>query len=170
MELFFLCSKIFVVRIIDVSMGTIATILTIKGKKLLASIIGFIQILLWFLIVKEALNTQETSILVAISYALGFATGTYLGAYISEKYISGNFGVQVITSNKGLINLLRKEGFGLSAIDIISEDENSKKYMLFIEIEKSKFDKLRKLIKRIDKNAFVVVNETKEVYNGYFQK
>ena len=45
-----------------------------------------------------------------------------------------------------------------------------KKYMLFIEIEKSKFDKLRKLIKRIDNKAFVVVNETKEVYNGYFQK
>ena len=66
MELLFLCLKIFFVRIIDVSMGTVATILTVKGKKILASVIGFIEILLWFLIVKEALNTDETSILVDI--------------------------------------------------------------------------------------------------------
>ncbi len=169
MELLFLCLKIFFIRIIDVSMGTVATILTVKGKKILASVIGFIEILLWFLIVKEALNTDETSILIAISYALGFATGTYFGGYISEKFISGNFGVQVITSNKKLINILRKEGFGLTAIDILSEDE-VEKYMLFIEIDKTKFINLRKIIKKYDKNAFVVVNETKEVYNGYFQK
>ena len=42
--------------------------------------------------------------------------------------------------------------------------------MLFIEIDKTKFINLRKIIKKYDKNAFVVVNETKEVYNGYFQK
>lgn len=170
MALFILCMKIFIVRIIDVSMGTVATILTVKGKKFLASVIGFIEILLWFLIVKEALNTDETSILIAISYSLGFATGTYIGGYISEKFISGNFGVQVITTNKELIKFLKEEGFGLTAVDILSEDYTSKKYMLFIEIDKTKFSSLRSLIKKYDKNAFVVVNETKEVYNGYFQK
>lgn len=170
MSLFILCMKIFIVRIIDVSMGTVATILTVKGKKFLASVIGFIEILLWFLIVREALNTDETSILVAISYALGFATGTYIGGYISERFISGNFGVQVITGNKKLIPFLKKAGFGVTVVDIMVEDESQKKYMLFISIDKTKFESLRKLIKKYDKNAFVVVNETKEVYNGYFPK
>ena len=63
MELFILCVKIFFVRILDVSLGTVRMIITVKGNKLVASLIGFFEILVWFLIVKEALNTTETSIL-----------------------------------------------------------------------------------------------------------
>lgn len=170
MELFILCVKIFFVRILDVSLGTFRTIITIKGKNFWASLIGFIEVFVWFVIVKEALNTENTSIIVGISYALGFATGTYIGGILSERYIKGTFGVQVITANHDLIPFLRKNGFGLTAIDIISEDEKSKKYMLFIEIDKTKFETLKKLIKQYDKTAFIVVNETKQVYNGYFSK
>lgn len=170
MELFILCLKIFLVRILDVSLGTFRTIITIKGKNFLASVIGFIEVFVWFVIVKEALNTESTSIIVGVSYALGFATGTYLGGILSDRYIKGTFGIQVITANHNLISFLKKNGFGLTAIDIISEDENIKKYMLFIEIDKSKFDVLKKLIKQYDQKAFIVVNETKQVYNGYFSK
>lgn len=170
MDLFLLCIKIFCVRILDVSLGTVRTIITVKGKNLLASIIGFVEVFVWFVIVKEALNTDNTSIVVAISYALGFATGTYIGGILSDKYIKGNFGVQVITGNSKLSGYLKQNGFGLSIVDVISEKEHIKKYMLFIEIDKSKFDYLKKLIKKYDENAFVVVNETKKVYNGYFQK
>ena len=170
MELFILCLKVFFVRIIDVSMGTCRTIVTVKGKKLLASLIGFFEVFIWFVVVKEALNTDSTSIFIALSYAGGYATGTYIGSYLSEKLIKGNFGVQVITSKRDdeLIAFLKKSGFGVSVIDVRSEKEHNEKYMLFIEIDKVKFNDLKKIIKKYDPNAFVVVNETKEVYNGYF--
>ncbi len=170
MELFILCLKVFFVRIIDVSMGTCRTIVTIKGNKLLASLIGFVEVFVWFVVVKEALNTESTSLFIALSYAGGYATGTYLGSAISEKFIKGNFGVQVITSKRDdeLVAFLKKNGFGVSVIDVRSEKEQNEKYMLFIEIDKVKFNDLKKLIKKYDPNAFVVVNETKEVYNGYF--
>ena len=170
MELFILCLKVFFVRIIDVSMGTCRTIVTIKGNKLLASLIGFVEVFVWFVVVKEALNTESTSLFIALSYAGGYATGTYLGSAISEKFIKGNFGVQVITSRRDdeLVAFLKKNGFGVSVIDVRSEKEQNEKYMLFIEIDKVKFNDLKKLIKKYDPNAFVVVNETKVVYNGYF--
>lgn len=170
MELFILCLKVFCVRIIDVSMGTCRTIVTVKGKKILASLIGFFEVFIWFVVVKEALNTDSTSIFIALSYAGGYATGTFIGSSISEKFIKGNFGVQVITSKKDdeLVAFLKKNGFGVSVIDVRSEKEHNEKYMLFIEIDKTKFNDLKRLIKKFDPNAFVVVNETKEVYNGYF--
>lgn len=172
MELLMLCLKVFCVRIVDVSMGTFRTIVTVKGKKLLASMIGFIEVFIWFVIVKEALNTESTSLFIALAYAGGYATGTFLGSTLSEKFIKGNFGVQVITSKKDdeLVALLKKSGFGVSVIDVRSEKEQNEKYMLFIEIDKVKFDDLKKLIKKYDPNAFIVVNETKKVYNGYFTK
>lgn len=172
MELLILCLKVFFVRIIDVSMGTFRTIVTVKGKKLLASAIGFVELFIWFVIVKEALNTESTSLFIALAYAGGYATGTYIGSTLSEKFIKGNFGVQVITSKRDdeLVAFLKQNGFGVSVIDVRSEKEQNEKYMLFIEIDKAKFENLKKLIKKYDPNAFIVVNETKQVYNGYFTK
>lgn len=164
-----LCLKVFCARILDVSFGTVRTVLTVKGKKGYASIIGFIEVLIWFIIVQEAINTDESSILVAISYAGGFATGTYLGGFISQKLIPGNFGVQIVTSiqNSSMVEILRKEGYAVSVIDVKGQQEE--KLMLFIEIDKNKFDHLQSVVKSIDERAFLVVNETKIVQNGYFK-
>lgn len=167
MNLLMLCIKIFFVRILDVSMGTLRTIITIKGKSLYASIVGFIEIFIWFVIVKEALNTDETSIFIAISYALGFATGTYIGGKLSNKFISGNLSVQIITKNLNLSNVLRENGYGVSVIDVEGIDKSQNKLMLFVEINSKKLNKLQKLIKEFDEQAFVVVNETKLVQNGF---
>lgn len=171
MTLFLLCLKIFFVRIIDVSLGTVRTLITVKGRTLLASMVGFIEIFVWFVIVKEALNTTETSLWIAIAYSLGFATGTYIGGYLSDRFIKGNFGVQVVTSNNNhkLIDVLRSEGYAVSVIDVKGQDKANEKYMLFIEIQKNNFEHLKRLIHSIDKKAFIVVNETKYVQNGYIK-
>ena len=40
--------------------------------------------------------------------------------------------------------------------------------MLFIEVDKKHLNNLKNIIKQIDNNAFMVINETKYVENGYF--
>lgn len=167
MELLLLCLKVFFARILDVSMGTFRTIITVKGKNFYASLVGFIEILIWFLIVKEVLNTDNNSIWIAISYSLGFATGTYLGGILSNKFISGNLTVQIITDNASkLVNTLRDEGYAVTVIDVKGKEE-TEKFMLFIEINNKNLTHLQKLVKEIDYDAFMVVNETKYVQNGF---
>ena len=143
----------------------------VKGKTKLASLIGFIEVLIWFLVVKEALNTDINSIWIAVSYAGGFATGTFIGGFLSNKFIKGNFGVQVILSKNDnkVVNTLREEGYAVSVIDVKGQDEVNEKYMLFIEIDKRNFEHLRGLIKKLDPTAFIVVNETRMVQNGYIK-
>lgn len=172
MNLIFLCIKIFFVRILDVSLGTIRSIVTIKGQIKVASIIGFIEVFVWFVVVKEALNTTNNSIFIAISYALGFATGTYIGGLISNRFIKIKLGITAILSKKDneLVKMIRKNGFAVSFIDVKGQNLLDSKYMLFIEIESDRYNELTKLIKNLDNNAFIVVNETKYVHNGYFAK
>ena len=162
MTIVFLCVKIFFVRIIDVTLGTVRTIFTVKDKVFFASIIGFFEVLVWFLIAKEALDTDIDSVYIGIFYALGFACGTYIGGKISRRVIKGNFSVEVITS--------KATGFGVSVMNINQKEDEPLKYMFFMEIESNKFDKLHKIIKRYDKRAFIVVNESKTVVNGYFSQ
>ncbi len=170
MEVLLLCLEIFFVRIFDVALSTVRTIITVKGKTVLASIIGFIEVLIWFLIVREALNTDYSSFLVGMSYAGGYAVGTLVGGFFSEKLISGNLTVQVILSsaNDEVVSFIRKNGFAVSVLDVKGQDD-VKRYMLIIEIKKKEITSLRKLIKELDDKAFIIVNETKMVQNGYFR-
>lgn len=170
MNTLFLCIKIFFVRVTDVSLGTIRTIVTVKGKRALAALIGFIEVLVWFTVAQEALNSTDQSLLIGIFYAGGFSAGTFLGSFLSAKFIRGNLGVQVITSqrNEGMIEELRKNKYAVSVINIEGHDKEDEKYMLFIEIETSRLSHLQRLIKKLDEKAFVVINETKYVQNGYF--
>lgn len=171
MNILILCLKIFFVRIIDVSLGTVRTIITVKGRRVVASMVGFVEVFVWFLIVREALNTDEVSIWIAVSYSLGFATGTYIGSTLSDIFISGTLGVQVVTSNSddNIINILRKNGYALTVLPVEGMNDDNSKYMLFIEIDKKRFNDLKRLIKSLDEKAFIVVNETKFVQNGYFK-
>lgn len=172
MSVFLLCIKIFFIRIIDVTLGTIRTIYTVKDKNLTASSIGFFEVLVWFIIAKEALDTNSSSILVGISYALGFAAGTFIGGKISTKVIKGTISVQIIT-NKATntwLDELRENGYAVSVMDIREKDNEPKKYMFFMEISTNEFDKVHRIIKKHDKNAFIVVNESKFVVNGFFKR
>lgn len=171
MELFFLCLKIFLARICDVSIGTVRIIFVSKGRSFMASLVGFIEVAIWFSVAKDALNGATNSPWIMIAYAGGYACGTYLGTKISNKFVKGNLGVQVVTSdnNHTIIDEIRKEGYAVSVIDVKGKDMETGKYMMFIEINKKHFDHLSELIKKLDPKAFIVVNETKYVQNGYIK-
>lgn len=169
MTLALLCIKIFCARICDVSLGTIRTIFTVKGRNIIASLIGFIEICIWFTIVREALNTNETSILIMVSYAGGYATGTFIGGRLSNKLIKTNFTVQVITDKYELANILREKGYAVTILNAQGQAREKNKYMLYIEVRNKSFMKLQEFIKENDEKAFIVVNETKFVQNGFLK-
>lgn len=168
MTLFLMCIKIFIARLIDVSLGTFRTINTVKGRDLIAALIGIVEITVWFLVVKEALNTDNNSVWIVASYALGFAVGTYIGGKISKIFIKSNLEVQVILSNKddSVVEKIRKSGYGVTAIEV--KGTKNTKYMLYIQIRDNTLEKLKNIVRKLDNKAFIVVNETKYVENGYF--
>ena len=93
-----LCVKIFFCRILDVSLSTVRTILSVRGKTLQATAIGFFETLVWFLIVREALASDAGGLALAVSYAGGFAAGTFVGGQLANLLIKGDLTLQVITS------------------------------------------------------------------------
>ena len=167
----FICLKIFFARIIDVTLGSIRTILMVKGKSIISAIIAFLEVLIWFVVAKEALVTTIDSILIPIFYSAGYATGTLLGTYLSNNLINGIIGLQVITdkNNRKLIDKIRDEGFGISIINLKNCYKQQEKEMLFIQLSKKRLKALIRIIKDIDSNAFIVMNETKYIQNGFIK-
>ncbi|MGN1379466.1 MAG: DUF5698 domain-containing protein [Bacilli bacterium] len=163
-----LCLQIYFARILDVTLSTIRTFYTLKGKTIFSSILSFFEVLVWFLVARQALNVDLDSLWIPISYSLGYATGILIGSFISNNFIKGIENVTIITKKKNdiLINTLRNNGFGISIIDLKNDFDNIKKQMLIIEVDKRYLKKLVKIVKSIDKDAFISISETKQIENG----
>ncbi|MBO5141905.1 MAG: DUF2179 domain-containing protein [Clostridia bacterium] len=174
MQIFLLCLKIFFCRIIDVSMATFRTVITVKGKNTIAALIAVVESLIWFLVIREALsfetaNFSET-LIIAIAYSLGFAAGTFIGGALSKK-ITGNIEVQVVTSSKdnSIITKLQEAGFAITVTSSEATQFSGEKYLLFSVMKSTKLDEFKKLVYELDKNAFIMVAETKYMYNGFIK-
>ncbi len=165
----FLCLKIFFARILDVSIGTVRTMLMVKGKTVVMTILAFFEVFIWFIIAREALVTDVKSIMIPISYSLGYATGTLLGSYVSNRFIKGIVGLEVVINkeNKKLLSLVRKHGYRVSVIDLKDDYEGNKRYMLYFQINNKNLNKLITLIKKNDPCPFIAVRDTKTVFNGF---
>lgn len=164
MTTIFLCLEIFIARILDVSIGVIRTVELVKDNTIKAVILAFFEVLIWFLVAREALTSTDLNLIVAIFYSLGYACGTLLGSFLSKRLIKGSVGVQVISSifNLKNINIIKRAGYGISSLKL----DNNKR-MLFIEVDKKRLKELLHLINKIDNKSFITVSETKYVSNGF---
>ena len=174
-ELLILCLKILVCRIIDVSLATIRMVVIVKGKTLLSAIIALVEGLVWFLIVREALLFEAVGVakfIIAVAYSGGFAIGTYVGGILSKKFVKGMVQVQVVTSEKNdkMLEDVRNAGYALTVVDINASQFSPEKYMLFSEMSNTELNNFKKLIYKLDEKAFIMVHETKYVFNGFFKE
>ncbi len=134
------CLEIFFARIIDVSISTFRTMIMVKKKSFIIPILAFCEVFIWFIAARKALNTEINSIMIPICYSLGYATGTYMGGFLSRKFIKNINTIEVTTkrNNKSLINSLRSRGLALSIIELKDSYNNESKDLIIIEI-KSKY-------------------------------
>lgn len=152
-----LCFKIFLSRILDVSLSSVRTMFVVKCNKIMASLIAFVEIFIWFYAAKEALVSNSTSLCIVVSYALGYATGTFIGTLINEKFISGIYSLKV--SLKGVNEKMIKK-LNLICLDVVNLKGESKD-ILFLEVDKKNYKELVNNIYKIDKSASIVINDAK---------
>lgn len=176
MELFLLCLKVFFCRIIDVSMASYRTVVMVKGKSLIASLIALVEGLIWFLVVREALNFTSSSFIqtlyIALAYAGGFSVGTFTGSWIASRFTGGLVQAQVVMTSKNdeVIKKIQEAGYALTIVTTNATTFSGEKYMFFSEIKQSQITAFKNLIQTLDEKAFVMINETKHVINGFIKK
>ena len=158
--------SIFILKTFESFMSTISTIYVVNGKRLKASLFGFIQVIFWFIIIKQALD--DNNYFIAFTYAGGYSLGTYLGSLLTDNLFKRKLLVQIITNNKEIIDLLKNNGYSGSITKSIGlyGQEN---FIIHSIINGKKRNEIVKLINSVDNNCFVLINENKEIINGYFK-
>ncbi len=102
----------------------------------------------------------------------GFAAGTFIGTIVAGKLAGGMVQAQVVLTSKNdeLIKEVQNAGFAITVLTSNASKYSGEKYMIFSEIKHSKLNEFVNLIHKLDSKAFVTINETKYVYNGFIKK
>jgi uncharacterized protein YebE (UPF0316 family) len=162
---YLLVPLIFLARVSDVSLGTFRTIVVFRGNKLLASFIGFFEIIIWLAAASQVLTNLDQWYL-ALAYASGFAVGNYVGITIESRFAIGNELVRCISFNRDILAAkLRNEGFKVVSFDGDMGEVHPVELLFIIE-KRRNVPALIRLIKALDPTAVYSVSDVKSVYDG----
>lgn len=109
---------IFLLRVCDVSLGTVRLLLVTRGARLPASLLGFVEVLIWITAAGAAIRNL-TSPLHLVGYAGGFGTGTWVGMWLEERIPLGTATVQAFCRGQqsGVSEALRAAGLGVTEVE-----------------------------------------------------
>ena len=152
-------------RICDVSIGTMRTILVVQGKKYYAGLAGMIEVLIWVFAIRYIFQNLD-EVINLFGYAIGFGIGNILGITIEQKIGLGFAQLNIISrsASEKIIELLRKEKYGVTVLPALGV---TGQLSIIVVIVPRKFQKkLIKLIESIDSNAFITVQHSLP-YRGF---
>jgi len=159
---------IFLARICDVSIGTLRIILVARGQKVIAPLLGFVEVLIWIIAIGQIMENLDNW-MCYLFYALGFATGNYIGMVIEEKIAMGIVGLRLVTAKPAteLIVALSEKGFGHTHMD--AQGATGAVHVLFITVSRKHLKELLTIINEYNPGAFYTVEDIRFVNKGVFQ-
>ncbi|WP_321368997.1 DUF2179 domain-containing protein [uncultured Desulfuromusa sp.] len=157
---------VFLARILDVSIGTLRIIFVAKGLKGLAALLGFFESLIWLLAVAQVMQNL-TSWQTYIAFALGFASGNYVGILLEERIALGNLLIRVITRKEAneLVHVLWDSGYGVTSID--AQGETGPVKVIFSVVKRKNLAKIIAIIKKYNPQAFYTIEDMRYVTGNY---
>jgi len=157
---------IFVLRLTNVAMATVRTLLVVRGQRYIAALIGFFEVLIFILAISKVI-LEMGNVWNILGYCAGFAVGTIVGMALEDRLALGFSMVRIISKNKWLeiTQTLRREGFG--ATQVIGEGKDGPVGIIYSMVRRKQVPKVIGLCEGLDRQAFITVEEAGQVYRGY---
>lgn len=166
-QVWILAFIIFVIRVISIAMDTLRFMLTIRGKKTIAWVLGFIQSVLYVVIMGVVLDNLE-NVLNIIAYSAGFATGNTIGMMIEQKLAIGFSHVSIVSKLHGLAlaESLRNRDYAVTEIPARGKD--GVVYLLNLTVKRKSVPDVESFVLSIDPEAFITVEDITPMRSGYW--
>lgn len=159
---------IFIAQVTIVSLATLRIIYLSKNLRITVALIGFFEVLLWLFSVATIVQNL-TNPLYYFAYALGFATGNYLGVVIEGKLASGIRLIRIITKKRAtkLIKALKKEKCRIT--NVVATGEGFKQVnVLYVIVKRKNLPLVASIIRYFHPKSFFSVEEINYLDEGAF--
>ena len=155
------CLLIVGARILDVSLGTIRTIMVVQGRRRIAVFLGFFEVLIWVTVVSGVIAHIKEQPIYPIAYAIGFALGNYVGMTIEAKLAIGRQVVRVFTREGDMMAArLRDAGYRVTTFEGHGRDGPVQE--LFIEVVRRHASNVIAEARALDERCYYMVDDVRQ--------
>lgn len=165
----FVCIIICAAKIIEITIQSLKTCMMVKGQRLKAAGLGFVECAIWGLVISTIISTLGDNLLLLLFYCIGYATGLFLGSTIENKIALGTSNLELIASDEStekITEYLKSNNRGYTVFE--GHGSIDKMNMIFIVLPRKETPRVLKEIKKsCDSKVFVVASEVSKYAGGY---
>ncbi|MEN9358981.1 MAG: hypothetical protein RL095_516 [Verrucomicrobiota bacterium] len=153
-------------RVADMSLGTVRTLVMVRGFRNIATCLAFFEVIIWLLVARRVLR-EDAAWWELLAYAAGFAAGIWLGSRFEGRLALGNEFVRIVSWEQGpkLAALLRDAGHRV--IELQGRMENERPIdILQLVVPRRELPALLSLVRSSDPSAFYTTSDVKSIHLG----
>ena len=163
------CFLICAAKILEITIQSLKTCMMVKGQRLKAAGLGFIECIIWGLVVSGVIGTLGDNPLRLVFYCAGYAAGLFLGSTIEGKIALGTSNLELIASDDSTDKItayLKEHDLGYTVLP--GHGATEKMNMIFIVLPRKRTKRvLGEIRKCCDNQVFVVASEVSKYAGGY---
>lgn len=163
------CFIVCFAKIVEITIQSLKTCMMVKGQRLKAAGLGFIECTIWGLVISTIIGTLGDNLFLLLFYCVGYATGLFLGSTIESKIALGTSNLELIANDKStaiITEYLKANNKGYTVLE--GRGSTEKMNMVFIVLPRKESMKTLKEIRRIcDNKVFVVASDVSKYAGGY---
>lgn len=156
-------AAIFIARIIDVSIGTVRTIVTVQGRTVIAFCLAIVEISIWVTVAGTVINQIKDQPWLVIFYAFGYATGNVVGILVERRLAFGLMVLRVFSRDKGNVIAQALRDCGQAVTVFMGEGMHGPVAELYIACRRRDIKWILPEVKTRDPNAFYVLESARDV-------
>jgi uncharacterized protein YebE (UPF0316 family) len=158
---------IFLLRVANMTLDTIRALMVMRGRKGVVWILGFIQTVIYVYVLTTVIQ-DLTNLPNLLAYAGGFASGNVAGMWVEERIAVGYVHLRVVSPLRGaaVAEGLRAEGYAVTEISGRGRDGTVS--VLDVSVQRRHAKKVRRIVEKLDENAFITSENLQPVRRGYW--
>ncbi len=163
------CLIVCAAKIVEITIQSLKTCMMVKGQRLKAAMLGFVECMIWGLVISTIISTLGDNLFLLLFYCVGYATGLFLGSTIEGKIALGTSNLQLIANDENtriIIAYLRQHKRGYTVFS--GRGSTDRMNMILIVLPRREMKKVLKEIRKLCSNrVFVVASDVSKYAGGY---
>lgn len=163
------CLLVCCAKIVEISIQSLKTCMMVKGQRLKAAGLGFIECIIWGLVISTVIGTLGDNLLLLLFYCVGYATGLFIGSTLENKIALGTSSLELVANDENtakIIEYLKAHNRGYTVFE--GHGSIDKMNMIFIVLPRKECASTLKDVRRAcDGKVFVVASEVSKYAGGY---
>src|SRR5437660_9963413 len=158
---------VFLAEMCVVTLGTLRIIFVSRGRRLVAPVLGFLDVVMWLFAVGQTMQNLGNPACY-IAFAAGFTTGSFLGLQVERRLALGTVVLRIITSKdpSEMLEQFHRAGYGVTVVE--GQGATGPVKVVLTVVPRRELATLTAIIKAIDPKMFYSVDEIQSASEGIF--